>query len=121
MKRLIIACLASISCIFASAQPQPNFKIATTSFKKDTIIIAKPNVVVNGIQLSTQSINGAIDQMHKKGGGVVVIPKGQWVSGPIVLKSNVNLHINKGAYLVFTADFSQESVTCPSVANTIPF
>ncbi len=107
MKRLTIACLASISCIFATAQKQPNFKVATTSFKKDTIHVDKPVAFANGMQLSTGSINGAIDYMSKKGGGVVVISKGQWYSGPIVLKSNVNLHLDKGALLIFTSDFSQ--------------
>lgn len=107
MKRLIIACLASISCIFGFAQNQPNFKIATTSFKKDTVLIVKFGAISNGDFLNTHAINSAIDFMHKKGGGVVVIPKGQWVTGPIVLKSNVNLHLNSGALLVFTSDFSQ--------------
>ena len=107
MKRLIIACLASISCLIVSAQKQPNFKIATTSFKRDTLFIAKPVSISYSSQLVTQFINGAIDQLNQKGGGVVVIPKGQWITGPIVLKSNVNLHLDKGALLVFTPDFSQ--------------
>jgi unsaturated rhamnogalacturonyl hydrolase len=107
MKRLIIACIASISCLFGAAQTQPNFKVASTSFKKDTASIEKFGAIANGHFLNSQAINNAIAFMHKKGGGVVVVPKGQWLSGPIVLKSNVNLHLNKGALLVFTADFSQ--------------
>ena len=107
MKRLIIACLASISCILGTAQSQPNFKVATTSFKKDTLLIEKPISIAQSSNLVTQAINEAIELMHKKGGGVVVLPKGQWISGPIVLKSNVNFHLDKGALLVFTPDFSQ--------------
>ena len=107
MKRLIIACFASISCFFGVAQTQPNFKVATTSFKKDTVSIVKFNAISNGSFLNTQAINAAIDFMHKKGGGVVVIPKGQWLTGPIVIKSNVNLHLDKNALVVFTSDFSQ--------------
>ena len=107
MKRLIIACLASISCIFGVAQNQPNFKVATTSFKKDTVFIGKFGAIANGDFLNTHAINAAINFINKKGGGVVVIPKGEWVTGPIVLKSNVNLHLDKGALLVFTSDFSQ--------------
>jgi unsaturated rhamnogalacturonyl hydrolase len=107
MKRLIIACFASISCLFGLAQKQPNFKVAPTSFKKDTVFIEKFGAVANGDFLNTQAINAAIDFMHKKGGGVVVVSKGQWMTGPIVLKSNVNLHLKKNALIVFTADFSQ--------------
>jgi len=107
MKRLLIACFASISCILGLAQSQPNFKIASTSFKKDTVQIVKFGAIGNGDFLNTYAINQAIDFMHKKGGGVVVIPRGQWLTGPIVLKSNVNLHLDKGALMVFTSDFSQ--------------
>jgi unsaturated rhamnogalacturonyl hydrolase len=107
MKRLIIACLASISCFFGVAQNQPNFKVVKPTFRKDTIQISKPISIASSGNLVTAAINGAIDNMHKKGGGVVVIPKGQWTTGPIVLKSNVNLHLDKGALLVFTSDFSQ--------------
>src|SRR5688572_27303663 len=45
--------------------------------------------------------------MHKKGGGVVVVPAGMWVTGPVVLKSNVNLHLKTNAVLQFTKDFTQ--------------
>ena len=107
MKRFVIACFASIACILGLAQSQPNFKIATTSFKKDTVLVTKFGAVANGSFVNTSAINAAINFMHKKGGGVVVIPKGQWLTGPIVLKSNVNLHVQKSALLVFTSDFSQ--------------
>ena len=107
MKRLIIACLASISCFFGVAQTQPNFKVVKPTFRKDTISILQFGAIANGDQLNTHAINAAIQFMHQKGGGVVVIPRGQWVSGPIVLKSNINLHFDNGALLVFTSDFSQ--------------
>jgi len=38
---------------------------------------------------------------------VVFVPAGSWLTGPLVLKSNVNLHIARGALLQFTDDFSQ--------------
>ena len=40
----------------------------------------------------------------KAGGGSVVIPPGFWMTGPIVLKSNVNLHLEQGAIIVFSTD-----------------
>jgi unsaturated rhamnogalacturonyl hydrolase len=106
MKRLLIACLASISCLYGVSQVQPNFKVLPTSFRKDTVSIQKMGALANGQFLNTEVINAAINFMHKKGGGVVLIPKGQWLTGPIVLKSNVNLHLDNGALLVFSADFS---------------
>lgn len=76
-------------------------------FKKDTLSIVHNRAIGDGFFLNTKAINDAIDAMHKKGGGVVVIPKGLWLTGPIVLKSNVNLHLQTGATLLFTADFSK--------------
>ena len=41
-----------------------------------------------------------------KGGGKVVIPEGLWLTGPIELLSNVNLHTEKNALVVLTDDFN---------------
>jgi len=57
--------------------------------------------------LNNKVINSAVDLCSSKGGGMVVVPKGTWHTGPIVLKSNVNLHIEEGAVLLFTADTLQ--------------
>lgn len=81
--------------------------IAKTSFKADTINIVKFGAVNDGITLNTKAINDAIIACNKKGGGVVLIPKGLWITGPIELKSNVNLHLQKNSILQFTRDFDQ--------------
>lgn len=81
--------------------------IAKTGFKKDTISILKYGAKNDGITLNTSSINQAITVCSQSGGGVVVIPEGLWLSGPIELKSNVNLHLKKNALLQFTKDFDQ--------------
>lgn len=76
-------------------------------FKKDTINITKLGAVGDGQKLNTEFINAAIQKQFAKGGGVVLVPKGLWLTGPIVLKSNINLHLSAGATLLFTKDFSQ--------------
>jgi len=53
---------------------------------------------------STDAIHKAINDCHKKGGGKVLIPKGDWLTGAIHLKSNVNLHIAEGAVVHFSND-----------------
>lgn len=50
---------------------------------------------------NAQAINAAIEKATKAGGGVVVIPAGEWITGKLHFKSNVNLHLNKGAVLLF--------------------
>ncbi len=48
-----------------------------------------------------KAINKAIETCSKTGGGKVVIPEGVWNTGPITLKSNVNLVVQEGATLLF--------------------
>lgn len=76
-------------------------------FKKDTISIVKFNAIGNGQKLNTESIRDAINFMAEKGGGVVLVPPGLWLTGPIVLKSNINLHLAAGATVLFTEDFKE--------------
>jgi polygalacturonase len=95
----------------AAAQQNYSFEnlpqVKETKFKNDTLSILKYGAKDDGITLNTRSINEAITACSKKGGGVVLIPAGFWLSGPLQLKSNVNLHLAKNALLQFTKDFKQ--------------
>lgn len=48
---------------------------------------------------NSTAINAAITAANSAGGGTVVIPSGTFLSGPITMKSNVNLYLSKGAIL----------------------
>lgn len=63
--------------------------------------------VGNGLFLNTQLIQKAIDSCHTAGGGHVRIPQGLWLTGPLELKSQVDLHLDRGALVIFTKDHSQ--------------
>lgn len=76
-------------------------------FKTDTFNILRYGAVADGLTLNTGSINKAIAECSNRGGGVVLIPGGLWLTGPIELKSNVNLHVVRDAILLFTSDFNQ--------------
>ena len=80
-------------------------------FRKDTINITTTGAIPDGITLNTKAINNAIEACSSKGGGVVLVPPGLWLTGPIVLKSNVNLHIDRAAILQFTEDKDQYPIT----------
>ena len=53
---------------------------------------------------STAAIQTAIDDVHERGGGTVIVPAGKWHTGRISLKSNVNLHLAAGAELHFSGE-----------------
>ncbi|AWW00239.1 glycosyl hydrolase family 28 protein [Arcticibacterium luteifluviistationis] len=73
-----------------------------TAFKKDTLNIIKFGAQSGGLILCHTAINSAISAASENGGGVVLIPKGFWLCGPIDLKSNVNLHLEEGAFIQFS-------------------
>lgn len=56
--------------------------------------------------LNTEAINEAIRHVHERGGGMVVIPAGLWITGPIELQSNVRLHAERNALILFSPDHS---------------
>ena len=62
--------------------------------------------VGDGITLNTDAFAKAIDALFKKGGGRLVVPQGVWHTGPIVLKSNIELNLKAGAVILFAADES---------------
>lgn len=109
MKKKVFAIVVfASSCLVASAQFKGKLPtVIAPKFKKDTVNIAKLGAVPDGHTLNTKTINNAIDAVHKKGGGVVLVPAGLWLTGPVVLKSNVNLHLALGSTLLFSTDFDQ--------------
>ncbi|MEN2490378.1 glycoside hydrolase family 28 protein [Flavobacterium sp. B11] len=82
-------------------------EVQIPEFKRDTLNILDFGAIPNTEQLCTNAINSAIEKCSKSGGGVVVIPAGLWTTGPIKLKSNVNLHTQNGAFVSFTSDLKQ--------------
>lgn len=100
---LVIASIAIVSNVTAQKLPV----IQQPSFKKDTFNIVKYGAVADGITLNTKSINDAIVACSNKGGGIVLVPGGFWLTGPIEMKSNVNLHVRRDAILQFTNDLAQ--------------
>jgi len=74
----ILTCVCALSCLAASAA-----EIRSTAYS---------------------TISEAIAACHAAGGGRVIVPKGDHETGPVIFKSNVELHFEDGAKLVFTDD-----------------
>lgn len=73
--------------------------IALTSFPDFLIDVSAPSDSL----LSLEVLQQAIDSCSLKGGGTVLVHEGvYYLNGPLVLKSDVNLHLNEGAYLKFS-------------------
>lgn len=88
-------------------------------------------------KLSTAAIQKAIDAAFDAGGGKVVVPTGVYITGAIILKSRINLHLEQGAELrsstnledfkvgsrrygmIFCEDAIQVSITGQGVINAL--
>lgn len=77
-------------------------QINTPYFRKDTLDVRNYGGLGNGVVLNTSAIQQAINIANQKGGGTVLIPKGLWLTGPLRMKSNVNLHLAEGSLLQFS-------------------
>jgi polygalacturonase len=112
---LSLCCLLICFGSFAQKKTSPGAfsvepTVLKTAFKKDTFNIVKYGAKNDGVFINTTAINKAITECSRSGGGVVVIPAGLWLTGPVVLKSNVNLHLQKSSLLQFSNDFNQYSL-----------
>jgi polygalacturonase len=73
-------------------------------FPKRDFVITDFGAKAGGKIDNTDAIRKAIEACNASGGGRVVIPAGEWLTGAIHLKSNVNLHLETGAVLSFSDD-----------------
>ena len=67
--------------------------------------IADFGAVGDGKTMNTPPIQDAIDAAAAHGGGHVIIPAGTFLTGPFHLRSNIDLHLNEGAVLLFSRNF----------------
>jgi polygalacturonase len=64
----------------------------------------------NGKDLTTVHIQSAIDKCYADGGGIVLVPKGEYLVGTLNLKSNVEFHIETGAIIKATTDLTKYQI-----------
>lgn len=92
------------------AAPFPMPAIAIYQFPHQDFSIADYGAKLKGsdseancIAANTQAFAKAMAACHKAGGGRVVVPKGEWPSGPIHFQSQCNLYLSEGAKVVFSS------------------
>src|SRR3954453_2674632 len=103
----------AISSACPSAEPPTNWsavpeilsRIKETRFADREFVITNFGAARDGKTDCKPALDTAIAACTKAGGGRVLIPAGEWlVRGPIHLKSNVHLHVEKGATVRFSPD-----------------
>ena len=112
-KTLLSIFVASLMAYTTSAQkmnvqpihveaPFPMDSVYLCTFPNKEFPITKYGAEKGNNHLNTQAFAKAIEACHRAGGGRVVVPAGEWFTGPIHLKSHVNLFLEEGAVVKFS-------------------
>ncbi len=72
----------------------------------NSVSLTEFGAVGDGLVLNTEAFRKAVDAVAAKGGGTVVIPRGIWLTGPVIMKSNIRMHAMEGALILFSPDKS---------------
>jgi len=79
-------------------------RIVPPTFPDRDVLITEHGAVGDGATDCTAAFRAAVQACASAGGGRVVVPPGRWLTGPIHLRSNVNLHVQRGATIAFSQD-----------------
>ncbi|MCK9560652.1 MAG: glycoside hydrolase family 28 protein [Candidatus Marinimicrobia bacterium] len=102
---LIFTCgTAQTSAVGWDQVPAILEKIVPPKFNNKDFDITKFGAIGNGKFDCTQAFVRAVEACHQAGGGRVIVPSGEFLTGAIQLKSNVNLHVTGEGVILFSKD-----------------
>ncbi|MDE6764888.1 MAG: glycoside hydrolase family 28 protein, partial [Duncaniella sp.] len=78
----------------------PDYEVTITDF----------GGVDDGVTLNTEAFAKAMAHLASRGGGRLVVPEGIWYTGPIEFESNVELHLCRGALVLFSENLADYPV-----------
>ncbi|MGE5313852.1 MAG: glycoside hydrolase family 28 protein [Acidobacteriota bacterium] len=80
-------------------------EVKLPKFPERRFDVREYGAVADGRTMNTGAFSRAIEACAKSGGGMVVVPAGEYLTGPIRLESNVNFHVERGALIIFSPKF----------------
>lgn len=105
---LVLSCGKQVSTI-SEANPWKKMdlivkSIPETHFSDKTYNINDFGAIADGKTLNTAAFAKAIKACTENGGGKVIVPNGKYLTGAIHLESNVNLHLDDQAEILFSTN-----------------
>lgn len=80
-------------------------QVALPQIPENAVCLTDFGAVGDGGTLCTDAFAKAMKALEGKGGGKLVVPAGIWLTGPIQFENNTELHLERGALILFTKDF----------------
>src|SRR5690348_12519467 len=87
----MVSCLGTLCSRGATGAPDVSWRPAVPAFPKREMSITHFGAVGDGVTLNAGAFASAIEALAEKGGGTLDVPAGFWLTGPIQLRSNINL------------------------------
>ena len=111
--RFVIATLLlALSILPADAETSPAFpNVAMPVIPKHIVSLVDFGGSGDGKKLNTSTFEKAFAALADQGGGQLIVPPGIWLTGPIKLRSNINLHLERGALIQFSGDWKLYPLT----------
>ena len=81
-------------------------QVTRPQFPANTVSITEVGGVGDGLTLNTEAFENGIKKLQKQGGGRLNVPAGIWLTGPIQLKDNIELHLERNAIILMSPDKS---------------
>ncbi len=116
--RHLLSCVAAILMMIpltAQAQDYSKYydnlptnvaQVSAPLIPDNQISLTEVGGVGDGVTLNTEAFAKGISKLTKLGGGHLNVPQGVWLTGPIMLKDNIDLHLDKNAIIVMSPDKS---------------
>ncbi len=111
----LIASLCLAGCIHAGTNGELDYlyeglpfemaRVGSPVIPAGSVTLTDFGAVGDGVHLCTGAFADAVAALDARGGGRLVIPRGIWLTGPVELCSNMDLHLQQGAVILFSPDF----------------
>ena len=107
MTVIFLSAFALLSAQTTVTAPEAPFSfepLQMHSFPAKDFVITRYGAKDGNVKANTLAFARAMAACHNAGGGRVVVPAGEWITGPIHFESGCNLYLSDGATVVFDDD-----------------
>ena len=113
MKKLLLSLFGLIAAISAWAGDYTKYYedlptqvkvVEAVKIPANEVRLTEVGGIGDGVTLCTEAFEKGISKLAVMGGGRLTVPEGVWLTGPIMLKDNIELHLEKNALVIFSPD-----------------